>query len=731
MIDALVTRATRRDDVGLSAYKAFQSSIELQEKVAAQTRDLEIAADELQALRYDQERIRTSLDDALASMEDGFALFSAGELAICNDLFRNLLPDIAHLIQPGLLIDTYLDSISSSRDLKSLNRPLDIGQIANHAGVGLLELPVQSYVLERAPDRWFQIRIQPMQKDRTVILISDITAIVRQNRDEKETLIDAQADYLQAVFEDIRSGVCTFSQAGEVRMFNGPFRELLGLPYALLQQGTALTRIVDYARQHRLLPRRSLVQLSELRRAVAAKGSFATRIDQGGRRILDLTAHRLPDGGFLIELSDVTFESQAKATLELRVTQRTEQLTRANERLTAQSEVQARVEEELRLAKERAEAAVSSKTRFLAAVSHDLLQPINAAKLTVDILRQDTAGSPTETYVRRLERALGSTEQILHALLDISRLDSPGPGTFRPSRVTLGAVMQRVFEDQLALAEQRNVSLRMVPCSAVVDTDPTYILRSMQNLLVNAIQYNRPGGRVLMGCRRRNATVLFQVLDTGPGIAPEDQARIFNEFARGAAAEDTGGLGLGLSVVDRACRHLGHKLWLRSEPGKGALFCIEMAEVARAPALQRLDPVKIPTGDLPDGFIALVIENDADALLAMTEILERWGGSVLAARSSEEGMRQIEEIGLLPDIVLADYQLDNGDTGLEFLSRLAAQQSAQQSAQVPAVLVSANREDSLFEECRARGVPVVTKPVDPARLRTVVAASLRGRAQPM
>ena len=316
----------------------------------------------------------------------------------------------------------------------------------------------------------------------------------------------------------------------------------------------------------------------------------------------------LPDGGVLVELEDVTQETRATETLENRVLERTAELTRANARLTEQYDEKARVEEELRLAKERAEAAVSSKTRFLAAASHDLLQPINAAKLLISTLKETVQQTQFTPMVERLEGAFVSTEQLLHSLLDISRLDSDEADAVTPSVFCLGPMMEGIFADQTALAEQKNVRLSGVPSTMFVRSDRVYLLRSVQNLVVNAIQYTQPGGRVLMGCRRRGDKVTLEVWDTGIGIAHKDQARIFEEFTRAGNVPLGTGVGLGLSVVDRACRHLGHRVWVRSKPGRGSVFSIEM-DVVRGdlPEIVPRGPIYQSSG-MPLDQIVLVIE---------------------------------------------------------------------------------------------------------------------------
>lgn len=719
IIDALVRRASRQNEVGISAYSAFQSAIELQEQVAAKTRDLEKAATELESVRFDRERTRRNLDVALSAMDGGFALFTDGLLNVSNKLFQTLFPDISDRIQPRLSLSNYFALLEASASLESTDR--DLQQAVRHMVGGSGGASVLSVVLELRADRWFQLNMQRISPFSVVLLLTEITAIVRQSRREREDLIDEQADYLQAAFENMTSGICTFSADGAVMMYNGPFRELLGLPFTVIQKGVRFETLLHYLRSHGLIAHDLPKPLTVLRERLRSDNAVRTRVRQGGGRVLDLQANLLPDGGFLIELKDVTLESRATEMLENRVMERTAELTRANARLTEQYEEQARVEEELRLAKERAEAAVSSKTRFLAAASHDLLQPVNAAKLMLDTLNERAASSAFAPTVKRLHRAFASTEQLLHSLLDISRLDGADPDMVTPTDVSLGVLIKGVFEDQMALADNKGVRLDAVPCSAFVRSDPVYLWRSVQNLVVNAIQYTRPGGRVLLGCRRQGNKVLLQVWDNGVGIFPQDQERIFEEFARADNVAPGSGVGLGLSVVERACRHLGHKLWLRSEPGVGSLFCIEMQQVDGTEVIDESKGLTQPDDDAPMSAIAVVIENDEDVLFATTQRLQQWGTAVLGASSTEAALAHVRDMGIAPDIILADYQLDGDDTGVRAIEAIRDLTGTR----VPAIVITANRSETLRRAGEDVGFTVMTKPVQVSRLRPLIEWKIR------
>lgn len=712
IIDALIRRAGRQRGMNRSAYQAFQSAIELQQQVAAQSLELE-------TVRHETEQTRISLAQALSSMEEGFALFFDGRLGVCNELFRDLLPDVSERLVPGLELGTYFELLRDSANLVSVDGNLTTayemltGSESNSAPV--------SMVAEFVRDRWYQLSARVTAPHSTVILLTEITALMRRNRIEKEHLIDRQADYLSAVFQNMGAGICTFSVRGELMMHNGRFREILGLPMTVLQPGVPLKELLDFMRDRALIADEDLLHVESWRRELTQRGFLRRRLGRGAQRVLDIHANVLPDGGFLVEIKDVTLETRTTELLENRVTERTAELTQANANLTEQYEQLARVEEELRLAKERAEAAVSSKTRFLAAASHDLLQPINAAKLLISTLQETTKHTAFLPMVDRLQGAFSSAEQLLHSLLDISRLDSADPDTVDVAHVSLGSLMDGVRADQELLAAQKSVRLDMVPCSLVVRSDPIYLLRSIQNLVVNAIQYTEPGGRVLVGCRRKQGKVVLQVWDTGVGISRVDQKRVFEEFTRANTGSPQPGVGLGLSVVDRACRLLNHSLSLRSKPGRGSVFSIGMETVDEIRAPQRPRSELKPVDDVPLDYIVLVIENDPDVLFGTLSWLENWGASVLAARSVEEALHLVEELGMPPDIVLADYQLDNGETGVDAIDAVRKATGAG----VPAILITADRGVAQRRATVPKDVSVLTKPVNLMRLRPLMDWKIR------
>lgn len=718
IIDALMRKADGQSDVGPAAYQAFQAAIDLRQQVAAQSIELE-------NVRLERERSRKALEDALNAMREGFALFTDGQLSVCNALFEELLPDITDQIKTKLSLADFFMLMEQSRHLVSSDHPLDeLAQTLSETSEGQAQHnETISMVAELSGDRWFQVSVQPVSPESTILLFTQITTLVQDNRREKEHLIDRQADYLQAVFQNTRAGMCSFTSDGTVQMHNARFRDLLNLPIVMLQPGTQLKSLLSFLERRGMIKAGDLSTVAEWRSELEKTEGLTRRVHRGAGRVLDLHASKLPDGGFLIELKDVTNEVRSTEVLENRVMERTAALTEANDRLTRQYEEKAEVEEELRLAKERAEAAVSSKTRFLAAASHDLLQPINAAKLLISTLHETTRTTRFEPIVERLKGAFASAEYLLHALLDISRLESADPDTVSPGDVDLGAVMERVMSDQALVAAQKGVRLSFVPCSLTVWSDPVYLLRSIQNLVVNAVLYTEPGGRVLVGCRRKpGGRVALEVWDTGIGIPEKDQARIFDAFARAENVPIGASMGLGLSVVHQACKLLDHGLKVQSKPGQGSVFQIEMNVVD--------DPVEEPLVQFPalpdvnselDGHIVMVIENDADVLYGNTQWLELCGASVLAAHSSSEAIQLVDDMGMPPDVILADYQLDGGDTGIHAITTIRSRTGID----VPALLITADRGKPVARLGAEHNVVVLHKPVELPRLRALINWNIR------
>ncbi len=729
IIDALILRANRAHDFSGSAYTLFQSAVALQDKVWEKTKDLELALDtlgktsvDLETAEFARDQMQRNLADVLDMMDGGIALFTAGTLQICNDTFRALIPNIAARIVPGLTLDTYFEMLNDSAP-SMLNHDLDTppGERGQTQHVG----PGSSFVLALPHDRWFQVNSRRTSSNSIALLQTEITGIVRKTRLEKNRLIDEQTHVLQAAFDNMTQGVCTFSAEGTLLIQNTAFGGLLDLPYPLRRKGTAFAQILEHVTRNRLLQVMGLQRnIDEMIRRLRRDGMLKDRLRQIDGRVLDLHVSMLPDGGFIANIMDITAEIQTTELLEKRVQERTTELTRANLRLRRQYEAQAKVEDDLRIAKEEAEAAVSSKTRFLAAASHDLLQPINAAKLLISSLVESAQGSGMQQTVDRLDRAFNSIESLLHALLDISRLESTGT-EIALSEFGIDQILRHVSEDCAPLAAEKSLRLSVVPSGLRVKSDQQYLLRCVQNLVVNAIEYT-PKGRILVGCRRRGDKAVLEVWDTGVGISRKDQKLIFNEFTRISNGPARPGMGLGLSIVERACRHLGHDISVRSKPGAGSVFSLELPIAQGGSAAAGVRPPTSPTQRFDMDLIIVVVENDPDVLFATTQKLESWGASVLGAHGTSEAMQLVREIGMAPDIILADYQLDDTDNGIKSITALRDLVKSE----IPAIMITADRGDRLLEEGRKHDFSVLTKPVHLSRLRPLIDWKTRAAGPP-
>ncbi|AZO23222.1 response regulator [Mesorhizobium sp. M1E.F.Ca.ET.045.02.1.1] len=404
---------------------------------------------------------------------------------------------------------------------------------------------------------------------------------------------------------------------------------------------------------------------------------------------------------------------QTAISLENRVRTRTEELHATLHRLE-------RSNIELSAAKENAEQANLSKTRFLAAASHDVLQPLNAAHLSVSALAEVQTSEEGKKLVRQVERSLETMEDLLRTLLDISKLDA---GVVQPeiSDVSLEALFSSLRSDFLPEAEKKGLSLKFRPVNVVVRSDRTLLRRILQNILSNALRYTRSGG-VLVGTRHRGDTIRIDVADTGCGIPDDQREAVFEEFHRGistlADGGLTGGLGLGLAIVRRMAAALGHPVTFSSKVGRGTIFHIDVP-IGMAPA----EPASTAADmDRPRGYglfgtRVLLVENDTDVLSAMTSLLERWQCLVRAATSTDDALDLIGDTDWVPDIVIADQHLDGGDLGTATIAEVRDYLGRP----VPALIVTADGSELVAKAARAAGIELMRKPLKPAQLRALLA----------
>ncbi|WP_173980570.1 PAS domain S-box protein [Magnetospirillum sp. UT-4] len=379
-------------------------------------------------------------------------------------------------------------------------------------------------------------------------------------------------------------------------------------------------------------------------------------------------------------------------------------------------------EERARRAQEAAEAANRAKSAFLAAASHDLRQPVQAMVLMNGALSDRLQGHPAATIVRHLSASIGAMQRLLEGLLDVSRLDA-GVVTAAATEVALGPILERLGEEYAAQAAERGLTLRHVRCSAWCRTDPMLFERILRNLIENALRYNVPGGRVLIGCRRTGDRLKVIVRDTGIGIPADMQALVFQEFFQvGNPERDREkGLGLGLSIVRRLAGLLGHRLDLVSRPGWGSCFTIETPAVPPPATLPGAEvPPQEPAVACEAGRI-LVIDDERMVRDALSMLLVQWGCEVLAAADCDEAVA-LSRRGPPPDVILADFRLREGRNGVQAAKAV----EAACGRPIPTIVLTGDTDPDRLHEIQRGGYPVAHKPVVPERLRAMVVAT-RGR----
>lgn len=521
-------------------------------------------------------------------------------------------------------------------------------------------------------------------------------------------------DLLQATLDNLSQAVSVIDAEQRLVAWNRAYEGLFNFPAELLAEGAPIEDILRYNAQRGLLGdgdaedqvQRRLEHLRQRHRY-----RHERRMPDG--RVLEVRGEPMPGGGFVSTFSDVTdykhVQEELERTnvnLEQRVAMRTAALEDANTQLT--------------LARAEAETANRSKTRFLAAAGHDLMQPLNAAKLFVASAQQHTGEGPArEELLGNAEQALHSMEGLLTDLLDISRLDA-GVWEVKPRPVSLEDVLLPLEREFGVIAAERGLQLRVRQSRGVVVSDPQLLRRILQNLLSNAIRYTEQG-KVLMGVRRRGTELAIEVWDTGPGIAPEHQQRIFEEFSRLQSVRgDMGkGFGLGLAICLRMAKMLNHRIEVESVPGRGSCFRL-LAErtTARRPVEQARSGRVSRGAERLRGVRALCIDDDAGVLAGMRALLETWGCTVETADTPEAATATLERHQ--PQILLADYQLGQGRTGVEVVESVRAQLQAP----VPAILITADVSSESAEAARRAHMRVLHKPVRPAALRALMSGLL-------
>ncbi|XHF84740.1 PAS domain-containing hybrid sensor histidine kinase/response regulator [Vibrio sp. HN007] len=523
--------------------------------------------------------------------------------------------------------------------------------------------------------------------------------------DEASELYDFSRGLLQGAIEHISQGITVVDKQLRLVAWNQRYLELFEFPAGLIQVGRPIADVIRHNAQIGLFGPGDPEEHVRKRVYYLEQGSQHTssRVYPNGRHI-EVQGNPMPGGGFVMSFTDITVFRQteealkeANENLEFRVRERTKELEDLNKRLVNATTI--------------AESESQSKTRFLAAVSHDLMQPLNAARLFASSLSETATDVESKKFSGHIESALGAAEELIGDLLDISRLER-GKMDVNVKSFELNDVLSNLNAEFSALAKGQAIEFSTVSSNLIVYSDPKLLRRVLQNFLTNAFRYN-PRGRVLLGARRDAGQVRIEVWDNGMGIAPEKQEAIFEEFTRGDSSHVSQGLGIGLAIAKGITNVLGHDIGLRSWPDEGTVFYVN---VERSDAVERTIPEKSQVTDTTLKSVrVLCVDNETDILLGMSELLNRWGCEVKTAHDLVESMKCLED-DWKPDVIFSDYRLDNDRTGLEVLQQCRLRLGSS----FDGVVISADRGDDMLAAIKTNGFSFIAKPVKPLKLRAIL-----------
>lgn len=708
--DALIERMETAPDFRFNGYSLVLLRAEAETGVEKRIQRMARAVSEAKIARR-------QLQQSIDSLREGFILYdSKDRIVLCNRTYRTMFPELADLLQPGTCFG----------DL--IRRAAECGVVAEavtdpQAWIALREHLHRSecgqFQQMLSDGRWIDISERSTEEGGKVTIVSDISRF----RHEEGPLasVDGHSAFLARVVASIAQGVAVIDKELRLATWNSQAAMLLNLPYVEIRSGMDVRDLLKMAwrRGVSLSPERKK-EVRDWINSPNRRHPMRIELDVLGGRCVAANFRDMPRDGFVVTMTDVTAQIKtarlleaSNEELERHVAGRTRELRELN--ATLEGEIRRHRDTAADLARMRtvAEAASISKTRFLAAASHDLLQPLNAAQLYLSALETSPFLDPAgRELVDNIVRAFKSIETLLSALLDISKMDAGG---YHPklAAVALGDLFDTLRTEFGAMARQKGVRLRIVPTSLILRSDARLLRSVVQNLLSNAVKYT-DSGSVLLGVRRRGNAVVIEVYDTGPGIAADDQQVIFEEFRRLKAARPVGGLGLGLATVRRAASLLGYGIAVRSEVGRGTCFSVlipeareHMAAPANLPAAQARQPERSGPG------CVFLLENDEEVADAMAMLFERWKLESVTAGSYRELLATMRSRRLEPQVVIADLDLDDELDGIEAIELLRREIGFD----VPGVLTTADQSRDIQERARAAGIEYFSKPLKPAQLR--------------
>lgn len=719
--DALIVRVESGSSHEPEPYAVFEHSVVLAEQVRERTEALNQAMEELKGsnkalnrAREEAETTRQRLSDAIESIADGFVLFDNQHCLIQNNSrFRS------YWRQAGVEPPEAGTSIYEVRE-QAVTSGLIVEEHSHPDSEGVVFL--------LANGRWVQMTERPTREGGLVVLYSDITEVKNSEMARRIKALEESEHWIRVVTDHVPALIAYVNADMTIQFCNKVYEAWYG------RKGESpLGKRLDHVHSPKLY-QRLLPQILDVMDGHNVTFEFEETGEQDEiRYMLRSYVPNFDDQGdiigFFVLIRDITDRrktalalEQAYDNLERRVKERTAALTGLNSQLREEITERAAVEARLRDAKLEAERANLSKTKFLAAVSHDLLQPLNAARLFTSALLEQSFGPRAEGLVRSVSTSLDDVENLLGTLVDISKLDA---GVIEPdvTAFDLRDLLNNIAREFRQMAMAEGLRLDFVASSAAVESDSQLLARILRNFLTNAIRYSGTG-RILLGCRRRRDHILLQVWDTGPGIPQDKLTEIFQEFKRirPAGSQPDKGLGLGLAIVDKISRMLGHEVTVSSIEGKGSVFSVKVPLGRLQPRRPVPDQNRTVSFDSGLGGARIwVIDNDRTICQGMKTLLEDWDCCVVTAVSLKDLERQLDPANCEVDLILADYHLNNDENGLDVVAEI----NGRRREPAPVVMITANYTNELKQHIRERGHLLMNKPVKPLKLRSALDHLLR------
>ena len=537
------------------------------------------------------------------------------------------------------------------------------------------------------------------------LAVNDIVDLL----DETSQAIRFQRRLNEATLDSISQGVSVVD--GDLRLvaWNKQYLKLLNYPEQMVYKGMPIEELIRFNASRGLLGDINIASEVEKRLIyLRQRTHYRHEKHYGNSMYLQIEGNPMPDNGYVTTYTDVSHYKKIELELE---TSKTNLEQKVNERTLKLLELN----EDLKSAKQKADLANSSKTKFVADASHDLLQPFNAARLFSSILTEQVDRIPDKfkETVLNLDLSLKSAENLLGALLDIAKIDAGGI-TIEKNRLSINTVFDQLRNQYQTKAQRKGLKFKVVQSRYFVYTDQKLLYRVLQNLTSNALKYTESGG-VLVVCRKFQGQIQIYVIDTGNGLSKKEQEKVFLDFVRLNKPADKieQGLGLGLSIVERILKQLDHKLSIRSVLGKGSAFMIELPyietqnrEISQPIINQNLSNSIKPT--------ILCIDNEKQILIGMEQLISNWGHEIHCVNNSKKALALFSR-GLEPAILLVDYHLDNG-TGLQAIEKIFSAYNYN----CPVIIITANRTEKLKKHVREKGYDLLFKPIKPARLRSLI-----------